>query len=117
MHQFEGFGPRRVFDVDPPRYLGRQQGNRNRARTQPRGRSPYNGARTYGYAYVHTVLDDHSRVAYAEVHDDEPAPTAAAPEPPAGPRLPGAPAEGWAAVARLALGAASLSSTQPGSLT
>jgi hypothetical protein len=36
---------------------------------------------------------------------------------PAGPRLPGVPAEGWAAVARLALGAASLSSTQPGSLT
>jgi hypothetical protein len=24
-----------------------------------------------GYAFVHTVIDDHSRVAYAEIHDDE----------------------------------------------
>jgi len=29
-----------------------------------------------GYAFVHTVIDDHSRVAYAEVHDDETAMTA-----------------------------------------
>jgi hypothetical protein len=27
---------------------------------------------------VHTVIDDHSRVAYAEIHDDETADTAAA---------------------------------------
>ena len=30
-----------------------------------------------GKAFVHTVIDDHSRVAYAEVHDDETAVTAA----------------------------------------
>jgi transposase InsO family protein len=24
-----------------------------------------------GYAFVHTVIDDHSRVAYAEIHDNE----------------------------------------------
>src|SRR3712207_2797767 len=29
-----------------------------------------------GTAFVHTVLDDHSRVAYAEIHDDETAATA-----------------------------------------
>jgi len=29
-----------------------------------------------GTAFVHTVLDDHSRVAYAEIHDDESAATA-----------------------------------------
>jgi transposase InsO family protein len=29
-----------------------------------------------GYAFVHTVIDDHSRVAYAEIHDDETAATA-----------------------------------------
>jgi transposase InsO family protein len=29
-----------------------------------------------GYAFVHTVIDDHSRVAYAEIHDDETASTA-----------------------------------------
>ena len=31
-----------------------------------------------GKAYVHTVIDDHSHVAYAEIHDDEAALTAAA---------------------------------------
>jgi transposase InsO family protein len=30
-----------------------------------------------GYDYVHTVIDDHSRVAYAEIHDDEKGATAA----------------------------------------
>ena len=29
------------------------------------------------HAFVHTVVDDHSRVAYAEIHDDETAVTAA----------------------------------------
>ncbi len=29
-----------------------------------------------GHAYVHTVIDDHSRVAYAEIHNDETAATA-----------------------------------------
>jgi len=29
-----------------------------------------------GHAFVHSVIDDHSRVAYAEVHDDETAVTA-----------------------------------------
>ena len=31
-----------------------------------------------GTCYVHTVIDDHSRVAYAEIHDDETAATAVA---------------------------------------
>lgn len=30
-----------------------------------------------GYDYVHTAIDDHSRVAYAEIHDDERGPTCA----------------------------------------
>jgi len=34
--------------------------------------------RKMGTAFVHTVLDDHSRVAYAEIHDDESAATATA---------------------------------------
>src|SRR3712207_2889345 len=34
--------------------------------------------RSIGTACVHTVIDDHSRVAYAEVHDDETAATAKA---------------------------------------
>ncbi|SDY75831.1 Integrase core domain-containing protein [Geodermatophilus africanus] len=58
------------------RYVGRAQGKRNRADTADVGcnarRNP-----VLGTAFVHTVLDDHSRVAYAEIHDDETATTAA----------------------------------------
>jgi len=59
------------------RYVGRQQGDRNRAGTAGKGRNKYWHA-TMGTAFVHTVIDDHSRVAYAEVHDDETAATATA---------------------------------------
>ena len=59
------------------RYVGRQQGIRNRAATPGKARSR-NREPQIGTAYVHTVLDDHSRVAYAEIHDDETAATAVA---------------------------------------
>jgi transposase InsO family protein len=57
------------------RYVGRAQGEKNRAATagKPRNRH-YNPV--IGTAFVHTVIDDHSRVAYAEIHDDETAGTA-----------------------------------------
>jgi transposase InsO family protein len=57
------------------RYVGRQQGHRNRAATPGKPRSIHHGPKI-GTAFVHTVIDDHSRVAYAEVHDDETAATA-----------------------------------------
>ena len=57
------------------RYVGRQQGDRNRAATSNKPRSRHSGP-LMGRAYVHTVIDDHSRVAYAEIHDDETAATA-----------------------------------------
>jgi transposase InsO family protein len=60
------------------RYLGRQQGKKNRhstARISGGPRSKYRQP-LMGTAFVHTVLDDHSRVAYAEIHDDETAATA-----------------------------------------
>lgn len=55
------------------RYVGRQQGGKNRAATTERTGGPRN---TYhqpliGTCYLHTVIDDHSRVAYVEAHDDE----------------------------------------------
>ena len=61
------------------RFVGRAQGERHRAATaaasrrRSRRRDPI-----MGHAYVHTVIDDHSRVAYAEIHDDETAATATA---------------------------------------
>ncbi|WP_448614565.1 IS481 family transposase [Modestobacter sp. URMC 112] len=60
------------------RYLGRQQGTNNRhatARTSGKPRSRHHNP-LMGTAFVHTVLDDHSRIAYAEIHDDETAATA-----------------------------------------
>lgn len=59
------------------RFVGRQQGNRNRSTTPGKPRNQWRDPKM-GHAFVHTVIDDHSRVAYAEVHDDETAPTAVA---------------------------------------
>jgi Integrase core domain/leucine-zipper of insertion element IS481 len=62
------------------RFVGRAQGSKNRRGTEGVVRS-----RSYdphlGYAFVHTVVDDHSRVAYAEIHNDETAQTAIAVRP------------------------------------
>jgi transposase InsO family protein len=59
------------------RYVGHAQGDRNRAATPGKPRNAHYNPQM-GTAFVHTVLDDHSRVAYAEIHDDETAATAVA---------------------------------------
>jgi transposase InsO family protein len=59
------------------RYVGRKQGYRNKVVTPGMVRNKYGNARV-GNAFVHTVIDDHSRVAYAEVHNDERKETAVA---------------------------------------
>jgi transposase InsO family protein len=59
------------------RFVGRQQGDQNRAATPGKPRNDHHNPKM-GHAFVHTVIDDYSRVAYAEVHDDETAPTAVA---------------------------------------
>lgn len=60
------------------RYVGRQQGERNRSATIERTGTPRSRWRgpLLGRAYVHTVIDDHSRLAYAEICTDETAATA-----------------------------------------
>jgi transposase InsO family protein len=60
------------------RFVGRAQGDRNRARTDTTRRKGRIRGPLLGTAFVHTVIDDHSRVAYAEVRDDETALTATA---------------------------------------
>jgi hypothetical protein len=57
------------------RMVGRAQGQRNRTST-PTSRRGKAGDKNLGHAFVHTVVDDNSRVAYAEIHDDETAQTA-----------------------------------------
>lgn len=55
------------------RYVGRQQGGRNRAVTSARSGAAKSISRQplIGTCYLHTVIDDHSRVAYVEARDDE----------------------------------------------
>ena len=59
------------------RFVGRAQGKKNRTATPDVIRSRYRDV-LVGHAFVHTVIDDHSRVAYAEIHEDETAQTAIA---------------------------------------
>jgi hypothetical protein len=59
------------------RFVGREQGMKNRSATAKRtGMRGIAGDLTVGTAFVHTVIDDNSRVAYAEIHADETAATA-----------------------------------------
>jgi transposase InsO family protein len=67
----------RVPDGGGWRYVGRQQGRKNRAATVDKPRNQYRNP-LMGTCYLHTVIDDYSRIAYVEPHDDETAATAAA---------------------------------------
>ena len=58
------------------RYVGRKQGNRNRASTPGLPLNKFSHV-LGGTCYLHTVIDDHSRVAYVEARDDETKETAA----------------------------------------
>ncbi len=60
------------------RFVGKQQGDRNRAATDSERRKGRVRGPLVGVAYVHTVIDDHSRVAYVEICADETADTAVA---------------------------------------
>ena len=59
------------------RYVGPQQGERNKRATPGLPRGADYKPRT-GVAFLHTVIDDHSRVAYVEICGDEKADTAVA---------------------------------------
>ncbi|MFC7549134.1 IS481 family transposase, partial [Plantactinospora sp. GCM10030261] len=52
------------------RSVGRAQGIRNRARTTTR-RGTRDRSPRLGYSYLHTAIDDHSRLAYTEILTDE----------------------------------------------
>ena len=59
------------------RYVGHKQGDRNRAATPSKPRSRHYHPKM-GHAFIHSVIDDYSRVVYSEVHNDETAITATA---------------------------------------
>ncbi|OPG14091.1 IS481 family transposase [Microbispora sp. GKU 823] len=56
------------------RIVGRAQGDKNKQATTTRRR---NSKPVIGYSYLHTALDDHSRLAYTEILPDERKDTAA----------------------------------------
>ncbi len=64
------------------KFLSREQGKRNQRATAHRTGERADRAHCYrpkiGIAFVHTVIDDHSRMAYAEICTDEKAATAIA---------------------------------------
>jgi len=68
--------PGRRVALDQPLVVGRQQGRRNKASTPGKPKNRWHNTQM-GNAFVHTILDDHSRVVYTEIHDDETAATAA----------------------------------------
>jgi transposase InsO family protein len=59
------------------RFLGREQGKANRYRDGGQARNRWRQP-LMRHGFIHVVLDDHSRLAYAEIHDDELATTATA---------------------------------------
>jgi transposase InsO family protein len=58
------------------RFVGRQRGETNRAATDTERRKGRVRGPLVGTAFLHTVVDDHSRVAYVEICSDEKAETA-----------------------------------------
>jgi transposase InsO family protein len=59
------------------RFRGLQAGKANRHLDGGRARNRYHNP-LMGHGFIHVVLDDHSRLAYAEICEDETGPTAAA---------------------------------------
>lgn len=55
--------------------MGRSKRKKNRAAIPGVNRNSHRDV-LLGYAFVHTVIDDHSQVGYAEIHDGETAETA-----------------------------------------
>ena len=60
----------RVPDGGGWRFVGRQQGKANRIATTGKPRSKWRNV-LIGTCFLHTVIDDYSRVAYVEARDDE----------------------------------------------
>jgi transposase InsO family protein len=60
------------------RALGRSAGNRNSQADKSSGRKSRYRNPLHGHAFIHSALDDHSRLTYSEIHDDETRETAAA---------------------------------------
>jgi transposase InsO family protein len=59
------------------RFLGRAAGRRNRQADRSSGQLSRHHNPLIGHGFIHAAVDDHSRLAYAEIHGDETSQTAA----------------------------------------
>jgi transposase InsO family protein len=59
------------------RFLGRAAGKTNRQADRSSGRTSRHHHPLTGHGFIHAAVDDHSRLAYAEIHPDETGQTAA----------------------------------------
>jgi transposase InsO family protein len=59
------------------RQLGRPAGKRNTQRDRSSGKRSRHHHPLHGHGFIHAAVDDHSRLAYAEIHPDEQGATAA----------------------------------------
>jgi transposase InsO family protein len=59
------------------RFLGRAAGRRNRQADRSSGQTSRHHNPLLGQGFIHAAVDDHSRLAYAEIHPDETRQTAA----------------------------------------
>jgi transposase InsO family protein len=59
------------------RFLGRAAGRRNRQADRSSGQVNRHRNPLIGHGFIHAAVDDHSRLAYAEIHPDETSQTAA----------------------------------------
>jgi hypothetical protein len=58
------------------RFLGRAAGRRNHQADRSSGRLSRHHNPLHGHGFIHAAVDDHSRLAYAEIHPDETGQTA-----------------------------------------
>jgi transposase InsO family protein len=81
VHRYEHAAPGELLHADVKklgnipagggwRFLGREQGAANRIADGGRDRNKYYDP-LMRHGFIHVVLDDHSRLVYAEIHDDE----------------------------------------------
>ncbi|GLY84702.1 hypothetical protein Airi02_026310 [Actinoallomurus iriomotensis] len=74
IRRYERAAPGELVHVDIKKLGNIPDGGGHRAIGRPAGRKTRSGA---GYSYIHTAVDDHSRLAYSEILHDETKHTAA----------------------------------------
>jgi transposase InsO family protein len=75
IRRYERDRPGELVHVDIKKLGSIPDGGGHRALGRQAGRKTRSGA---GYSYIHTAVDDHSRLAYSEIHSDEKKETATA---------------------------------------